>query len=88
MRCFLIHVQVGGNHIGLSVCGLKPLYAVSAPIVKSAFVLYRYHVLMRSRQDHSDNTDLVVGNLAFDTCRVQSIGNRLVSIVNVIGVFD
>ena len=87
MRCLLVHVKMGGNHVLPAECGLQPLDAVAAPFVKSSVFLYVHHVLMCSRQNHSDYTDLVMCNLPLDACRVQPVGNRFIPAMNAIGVF-
>lgn len=69
---------MGGNHVLPAECGLQPLDAVAAPFVKSSVFLYVHHVLMCSRQNHSDYTDLVMCNLPLDACRVQPVGNRFI----------
>ena len=87
MRCLIVHVKMGGNHVLPAECGLQPLDAVAAPFVKSSVFLYVHHVLICSRQNHSDYTDLVMCNLPLDACRVQPVGNRFIPAMNAIGVF-
>ena len=70
MRCLLIHVQMCGNYIVSAECSLQPLYAVAAPLIEPPVILYVYHVLMRTRQNHTNDTDLVVCDFPFDACRV------------------
>ena len=79
----LVHVQMCGNHIVFAECGLQPLDAVEL-----SFFLYVHHVLVRTRQDHPNDTDLVVCDFPSDVCRVQSVCYRFIPAVNAIGVFD
>ena len=85
MRCFLVHVQVGCNHIILSVCSLKPLYAVSAPIIKSALVLYFHHILVRTRKYDSNCPHLVWSYLPLDASRADAVAYRFGTVGHSIG---
>lgn len=67
---------------------LQPLDAVVAPFIEFSFFLYVHHVLVRTRQDHPNDTDLVVCDFPSDACCVQSVRNRFIPAVNAIGVFD
>ena len=88
VRSLLVHVQMCGNHIVFAECGLQPLDAVAAPFIEFSFFLYVHHVLVCTRQDHPNDTDLVVRDFPSDACRVQPVGNRFIPAVNAIGVFD
>ena len=57
---------------------LQPLDTVVAPFVEFAFFLYVHHVLVRTRQNHPNDTDLVVRDFPSDACRVQPVGNRFI----------
>ena len=74
--------------LSLPECGLQPLDTVVAPFVEFAFFLYVHHVLVRTRQNHPNDTDLVVRDFPSDACRVQPVGNRFIPAVNAIRVFD
>ena len=51
----------------------------------SFLFLYVHHVLVRTRQNHPNDTDLVVRDFPSDVCRVQSVGNRFIPAVNASG---
>ena len=79
---------MGGNHIVFAECRLKSLGIVVALFIEPPVTLYVHHVLVRTRQKHSDNTDLVVRDFPLGGCCVQPIDNRFIPAVNVIEVFD
>lgn len=82
MRSLLVHVHMCSNHIVFAECGLQPLDAVIASFIEFSFFLYVHHVLVRTRQDYPNDTDLVVCDFPSNACRVQFVCYRFIPAVN------
>ena len=80
MGSALIHVKHYRYDIIASVGLTEPIDVILAPFIKSAFLLYLHHILMGTCQKNTDGSNLIIGNLTFQTSSIETVLNSLCAI--------
>ena len=67
---------------------MQPFDVGSTPVIKATGVCKFHHLLMRARQKHADGTGLVLADFSLKSGRLNTVLNRLSTVLNAIGEGD